>query len=123
MPLKRYVDERPLVHSVTIRTQNPKVRKISFSAAGLISDPQQFYRLPERRRNSSGEVNNLLNKLVKNQLYEFTQTQSASLEQFYNPLRSDQQSAFNQLLEIWVNERLAKDGVAITAKGFSIDAS
>ncbi|KKT43474.1 MAG: hypothetical protein UW32_C0001G0066 [Candidatus Wolfebacteria bacterium GW2011_GWE2_44_13] len=124
---------------VTFLTENPKVRHLRYSLNAGISNPEAFYSVPLRRINASDvdsehgadaasftyspgrSVKEEVEALVITQLFEFNNRFSKQLVGFYNPLDSKQQQDFRALIEPWLNDQLAKDGVTVVAKNFKID--
>jgi len=107
-------------NSVTVRTENPKVRKISYSIIFYIDSLELFYSDKTRRFKHAKDALAFIKKTVGSYLYDFNNEQLRKLEQFYNPLRDEQQVAFKQLLETWVNQHLEDTGIKIIANDFSI---
>lgn len=123
-------------------TANPKVRELSYRLAVNISNLDRFYADPERRKLhpnytvqekgpygtaflylGSRDDNILQRKVARitlDLLYRFNEAHSSQLGQFYNPLDAGQVEALKNIVEPWVNERLAPYGLRAAYQGFTI---
>lgn len=125
---------------VRVITDNPKVREIHYNLQTRIIDLNVWFSRPQRRElkrvNTSGgsmigtgwygvtrqptTVDEEIGKTVITLLFEFNEAHSRDLARFYNPLDPQQSENLKQLLEPWLNERLAADGIRVSYDSFSI---
>ena len=96
-------------------TENPKVRHLKYSLGivfrGTPELARQYYlRFPSIEAAQT---------FVKSLLYEFNEAHSKELAKFYNPLDSDQQSAFAALVTQFLVPKLAEVGITIKSAGFN----
>ena len=126
--------------SVRVITENPKVREIHYELNAQIADLDAWFAQPHRRKLKQAELHVSsfgtawttfkgqperieweISKPVITQLFEFNETHSHELARFYNPLDPKQNEDLKQLLEPWLNERLAVDGIEVSYASFSLE--
>lgn len=113
-------------------TENPKVRDLAYYVALECVDPVAFLKADEQRRdppgsNSRGEAQTAtsarvaqMREIAEFHCFEFNNAYSRRIAEFYNPLDQQQQEKFSKLVCDWLNERLAKDGLAAKIASFQI---
>lgn len=115
--------------SVTILTENPKVRTLTHFISVVVSDPQTFYGSnPDRMRiQDSGlasmedlSVQSEIKRTVEKSIYDFNNAHSKELVGFFNPLEPDQQRAYRKLIHSYLDRPLAKEGLEISDASFNI---
>lgn len=125
--------------AVSVVTDNPKVRKVSYVVAAEITSPEKFYSEASGRRDlpacySGGDgvakattdlrghcIEVEIRRLVSFHLYRFNADKSKELLPFDNPLDRGQVIKMKQLLEGYLNPRLGDQGLAASFQGFGVD--
>ena len=119
------------IPSVTLLTENPKVRKIQPSIMLELTDYETFFRVDDRQRElhmsygiSVSEESLFSRKIawiVRNEMYNFNNAHSKEMAKFFNPLNEDQQREYEALVKSDLEPVLAKDGVVVRKVLFSIE--
>ena len=123
-PNREPVSERNLyftaIGSVTIITDNPKTRQISYRGMPYLVSPEKYFQKSYRKTYGfSEDIRVDMTKVVDYWFYEFNEKNSKQLAQFYNPKDFDQQKRFIRLLVDWMNKRLVQEGIAVEIQSFS----
>lgn len=122
---------------VTSLTTNPKVRTVHYEIETNVIDIEKYFAKPERRNvaavNPRPEIPYHTNddftkpyvaakaaEVVSYHLFRFNADNSTTLAAFDNPLDTGQHDRFRQLIEGYLNSRLAKDGLKVSFKRFSV---
>jgi len=114
-----YDKARTVESTVYPITTNPKVRHFKYEVMPEVFDPYLYLADPKNQNLDKWRANQRLLFIVQRCLFEFNEENSRELAKFYNPLDEEQIEEFNELIESWVNERLAPVGVQISGQGFS----
>lgn len=121
--IKKWGDEYQRLSSVAIVTENPKVRRISYTARAHITDARTFLSVRENR-DTSANWDNRLNHAVTSKLefceYEFNNAHSKEIAGFYNPRDSEQVRRFQELVGGYLNECLSGAGISAFVVSFDI---
>lgn len=59
--------------------------------------------------------------IVSSLMYEFNDQHSKQVVLYSNPLDMNQNQAFKELIESWMNERLAPEGLQVVFQSFKLD--
>lgn len=133
LPISVYGNVRPI-------TPNPKVRELSYELQVTIADLDRFFADPKNRKlqaRSGGQIygtsfsqftsgyvpddiSDQIGITTLDLLYGFNNAHSQELAAFYNPLNAEQLRTLKILVEPWVNERLAPQGLRAELRGFTI---
>lgn len=109
--------------SVSPITTNPKVRRFTYVLRGEVVDPGRYFSKERRQVSVGGDT--IANKEVHMALsyltYEFNNSQSVALSEFYNPREPAQFKRFRALIEGYFNPRLEKDGIRVIVKSFDVE--
>ncbi len=118
--------------SVSLLTQNPKVRTLRHEISVRVIDANQLYFADTSRRHmhkpkySSGatihtSIEKNIEHLVQKRLYDINNTYSIQLAQFFNPFNEEQQREYSMLIKNYLDPLLAKDGLIVHWAEFKID--
>lgn len=104
--------------SVTVVTNNPKVRNISFSGVARLTDYAKFCGQMSPEQFAQTNMQGLMHTRVESALCEFTEHHSKELATFYNPYDSTQQEQFRAIVANYMNQSL--DGIDFQPSRFKI---
>lgn len=130
LPKKTFVKVEDM--SVTILTDNPKVRKIKHHVVAELSNPNLFFKNETRRYihdgtsgvSGNGNAQSVMGEvvfIVKCEIYNFNNLNSREMTNFFNPLDRSQQHSYEVFIGTNLNQVLEKDGVAVRRAWFSIE--
>jgi len=107
-----------VVSKVSPITNNPKVRRLSYTVRVEIVDLHDYFNSiglkPKHGTNSLFTENAVIfQRTVEYELYEFNNTHSKELAAFYNPLDRKQTADLAALLKQHINPKLVNSGLAI----------
>jgi hypothetical protein len=118
--------------SVTLLTDNPKVRTINHSISVRLADPAKFYNSAPNRKmlhwgkrsgfqpDGTSSTEEQIGLAILNRVYDFNNAHSRDLAQLFNPLEAAQQKAYRALLTEFLGAPLANDGLVITEASFGV---
>ena len=133
--------------SVTMITQNPKVRKLTYRVLVSIMDPKTFYHDPNRVVNGAGNITqydnaenpyvynahdfsyssqaagatNIMAKIMAHYMNQFNDSYSKELSEYSDPTDMYQNMTFRERLEMYLQERAMKEGLSVAVEGFRIE--
>ena len=126
--------------AVNIVTDNPKVRKVSYSVSAQITSPEKFYSETSGRKTLGACFGSVVTRMkvqevstshrcaeteiqrqVAYQLYRFNADKSKELALLDNPLDGSQVEEMKRLVEGYLNPRLEVEGITATFYHFSVD--
>ncbi|MFH0815150.1 MAG: hypothetical protein V1902_03700 [Candidatus Falkowbacteria bacterium] len=111
---------KPISTVVKPITENPKVREVHYTVAFEEVDVKKFVEAVVAMAPYDGQMSHeqfeaRYLRLVKLVVYDFNDAHSKELSEFYNPLRTEQQAAFLDLLKKYLDPKLAEVGLAVKA--------
>jgi|GEM_PF-6912532 len=126
--------------SVAAITPNPKVRKIYLTLEVSITDADKFFSVPERihsplnadpnpamdfditdlRLQNPDSTYSEIGRATASATYVYINEHSKELSSFSNPTDRTELAEMRKLVEPWLNERLAPDGLRVSLKSFNV---
>src|SRR3989338_2132451 len=103
LALVRVEPKQHATHSLSIITQNPKVRHLSINLETDVI-PSRTDRFLQAQIQTDGKV-------IESLLYEFCESNSTNLAGFYNPISHEQQERFNALVAEKMHDSLEVSGL------------
>ncbi|MEK7641844.1 MAG: hypothetical protein AAB365_02510 [Patescibacteria group bacterium] len=118
--------------TVSLLTDNPKVRTLDHHVSVRVTNAQVFYgadpsRISMNERSGGPTTTTTENCIDRNVelvlqriFYDLNNTHSKDLAQFFNPLDATQQDSYRKLMEEYLNPLLAQNGLVVTKATFGI---
>lgn len=122
-------------------TNNPKIRSVQYKIAVKIFNPEIFYSDFKRRKLSTAtsascityntsatsvsyedaKLSGEMHKIVSYWIFEFNESFSQQIGEFYNPNDEEQKRRFGILIEKYINPKIASEGLMIEFQLFTIN--